>query len=579
MGAVLSNAWTQIREFFAKLERKNKIRLGIAAAVIVVGAIVTAVLLGRVTYGVLYAGLAPAESGAILNALTERGVPYRAEGNAILIPENQISEMRMTLSSEGYNDASALDFSIMQNASGFGSTDIERQAYLTFQYQDNIRRALLRLDKIDDAVVLISLPRESSFVLSGDVKEATASVTLDIKNGATLTPAEAVAVGETVAAALPGLLPSNVKIIDTAANLYSAIPIEITGEEHVDDAVVVANQILLQSQVKQQIETQVVNLLTPVYGEGKVKAAVAVTLNFDKESSQIIEFAPPVDGETEGLVLSMEELYERIRETDEYGEVPGTDSNGMGSFEDIDGTDEYPYIENYDNGAYSRLLRKINYELNNTTTDLEKARGTVSRLSIGVLIDSSVIKDDYTKEVQNLVANAIGVAETNVSVARLPVTNVDNSVAAGLEYQRGTLTRLELINILKIAVICITALAFLIFALILLRNLYRSAHPQTVAVAGGPDVSGDMDLAADLEMYGAFDGMDGVSYISSAPAESAYAYTGVTASDLEDLSEPEEEVGVTIGGERPDALVNLEKMISQDPKAIASILKNWLNED
>ncbi|MDR1329774.1 MAG: hypothetical protein LBK23_09260, partial [Oscillospiraceae bacterium] len=142
------------------MERPARIRFGILAGVVVAVAIILTAVLSRVNYGVLYYNLPSADAGAIIATLSERGVPYRTEGSGtILVPEEQISELLMTLSAEGYSDPGELNFSILQSGSGFGATDIERQAYLAFQYQDNIRRALLRLDKIEEAVVLISLPK------------------------------------------------------------------------------------------------------------------------------------------------------------------------------------------------------------------------------------------------------------------------------------------------------------------------------------------------------------------------------------------------------------------------------------
>lgn len=595
MGELFSKAWGQIKDFFKKMERPARIRFGVLAGAVVAVAIILTAVLSRVNYGVLYYNLPPADAGTIIAALAERGVPYKTEGSGtILVPEEQISELLMALSAEGYySDSGELNFSILQSGSGFGATDIERQAYLAFQYQDNIRRALLRLDKVEEAVVLISLPKESSFVLARDATDATASVTLRIKNGGVLTAAEAVAIGEIVAAAAPGLRPENVKIIDEAANLYSAVPMTI-GEQSAEtsDAATVANQILLEAQVKQQIENSVVNLLAPVFGAGRVRAAASVTLSFDRESSEIIEFDPPVPGETEGLIVSLERIRELERESDAAGGVPGTDSNGMGSEEDIDGTDEYPYLEGENGEAYSRLLETINYELNQTTTQLEKARGTVKRLSIGVLIDSEVIAEDYTSEVRELVAKAVGVSEENVSVQRLPVSAQEDIITGALNSQAELLRDLKLRDMIKTIVICLAALLALGLILLLLRGFMKNkeaarraaAGPLTAGVgAGGIEGYPGYDTGPDyhgvaFDAYGNYDGMDGVSYVpgSAAPTD---AYTGVTSSELEDVAPAEEEDGVSVGAERMNTVTQLERMIEHDPKAVAQILRNWLTED
>jgi flagellar M-ring protein FliF len=594
MGAFLAKAWGQIREFFKNMDRSARIRFGILAGSVVVVAIVAAALLGRVTYGVLYYNLPSAEAGAIVSALSERGVPYKTEGaGTILVPEEQVSELLMTLSAEGvYDSGGDLNFSILQSASGFGATDIERRAYLAFQYQDNIRRALLRLDKIEDAMVLITLPEESSFVFARDARDATAAVSIEIKNGAVLSPAEAVAIGDMVAKAAPGLQPENVSIVDSALNLYSAVPLA-EGESGASsgDAAIVASQILLETQVKQQLETSVINLLTPVFGQGRVKAGASVSLEFDRETSESVEFAPPVAGETEGLVRSMERIYERTRDGEDTGGVPGTDSNGMGSTEDIDGTDEYPYLELGEGESYAKLLETINYELNQTTTQIERARGTVKRLSIAVLVDSGVIEEDYTAEVRELVAKAVGVSEDSVAVQRLPITETDNMISDALAAQTELLREMKLRDLIKTLAICAAGLIALGLLLFTARGMIRSGGKQRAALAaagageraaaddrGGPagyDVTpGYGDVAFDA--YGNYDGMDGVSYVPGSAAPVG-AYKGVTGSELEDVAS--EESDVTIGGERPNTLTQLERMIERDPKAVAQILRGWLTEE
>jgi flagellar M-ring protein FliF len=572
LGVLFAKAWSQIKDFFKGMDRSARIRFGILAGVVVAIAIVSAALLGRVNYKVLYYNLAPAEAGTIISALSERGVPYRTEGTGtILVPEEQVSELLMTLSSEGVYDSGELDFSILQSASGFGVTDIERQAYLALQYQDNIRRALLRLDKIDNAIVLISMPEESSFVFSRDARDATASVQLEIKNGASLSPSEAVAIGELVAAAAPGLLPENVRIVDSAMNLYSAVPIELGTET--DDASAVAAQIMLETQVKQQLETSVINLLAPVFGAGRVKAAVSVTLGFDRESSTTTEFAPPVPGETEGLVRSMERMYERTRDGEAAGGVPGTDSNGMGSTEDIDGTDEYPYLELGEGENYAKLLETINYELNETTTQLEKARGVIERLSVGVLVDSSVVEEDYTTEVRDLVAKAVGVGEDSVSVQRLPIKELGDKLSEELSRQAELARGLKMRELLQTLAICLTALLALGLLLSAARGMAKKVKGAAERLpADGPKPPPGYE---NIDFDG-YDGMDGVSYVPGS-APSPGAYTGVTASELEDVAPGDD--AAPARDERLSAAAHLERMIDKDPKAVARVLRNWLTED
>ncbi len=54
--------------------------------------------------------------------------------------------------------------------------------YYQFQLQDNLSQVIKKLDKVDDAVVNISLAQESAFELSENEMPASASVLLKLKD-------------------------------------------------------------------------------------------------------------------------------------------------------------------------------------------------------------------------------------------------------------------------------------------------------------------------------------------------------------------------------------------------------------
>ena len=205
MKNILGNVVKSLKNFFAKMTKAEKIRLGVIAAAIIILSVVISVYLGRVEYAVLYSGLDASEAGQILAALEDMGVSAKTQGtDTILVPEQRVSELRMKLSAEGYQSGD-FDYSIFQNASGFGMTDLEKQTYLQFQIQANLRDYILKMDRIKDCLVIVNMPKESYFVLSSNEKQASASVLVEIKGGGTLTGSEANAIAETVAMGVPGL--------------------------------------------------------------------------------------------------------------------------------------------------------------------------------------------------------------------------------------------------------------------------------------------------------------------------------------------------------------------------------------
>ena len=524
--AFIDKILNSIRAFFEKLSRGQRIRLGILGGAIIVLAVAVSLVLGRTNYATLYTNLDAATAGEILTELDTRGVTYETQGTgAILVPAEQVDELRMQLASQGYLSG-AFTYDIFGQAEGFGTTDLEKQSYLLFQTEYNVRQQLLKLDKIKDCLVKINLPGSSTFVLTRNQETASASVTLDLRSGAVLTGDEVEAIAYTVAGGT-SVPVENVYIVDTNARLYT-IGDESTG------STAWSAQLQMENQVRIQLETQVENLLATVFGEGKVKASVAVALNFDTENVQSVEFAPPVDGETDGLVISMSELYEYTRDAAAAGEV-GTDVNGIG-------VPEYPYGEDgeYD---YRHIAREINYEINETVTMLEKAQATIKSLSIAVLVDSEAIKVDYTENVRSLVVNAIGVGENYITVERLPF-QVSSAYADAIEAQNGAQRRKEMNAIIQTAIKWVVVLLLGLAVLAFLRTLLKTgtAQQQPALVAAG-GVGGTVDYVAD-------DGEE-------------------RGSALEDIDLHSKSEGVA----------QLEKFIDRDSTAIAQLLRNWLLDD
>lgn len=535
MSDFVGSIWKSITGFFSKLEKKEKIRLAILAAVIIVLAIVVAVILNRTTYATLYSGLDAATAGEVITELDGMGVPYKTEGTGvILVPEEQVSRVRMQLASMGYL-SEGFDYSIFGLGEGFGTTDLEKYTYKIYQLEYDVAKQLTTMEKIKSCLVKINLPETSSFVLSNNTQEASASVTLELVSGAVLSDSEVSAIAYTVSGGT-SIPPENVYIVDRNANLYRV------GDGS-SGSTALAYQLELENQVRQKLETQVVNLLSAVFGEGRVKASVAVALSFDKETVQSVEFAPPVEGETEGLVISMSEVYEYTRDEAEGG-VVGTDVNGIG-------TVEYPYDDNESDYAYRHIAREFNYEINETVTQLEKAQATVKSLSLAVLIDSGAIDADYTENVRNLVVNAIGVNDNYVSVERLPFESGSEDYAAAIEAQEEAAREARSAEIMKLvirgAVIVLLGVMVLLFALSLIRSITRKDEPALIG-EGIPlePIGGGVDYAAD----------------------------GDLTEDIFQRAEDEADIGL-----KDDNIAQLEKFIDRDSKSIAQLLRNWLSDE
>ncbi len=540
------NTVGKIAEYFKNLEKGQKTRFFVFTFLALAIVVAASVLLNQKSYTVLYSGMEAQDAGEVLSLLNEMDVDAKPQGaDTILVESSQADSVRMKLAGDGY-PKSGLNFDIFSNASGLGTTDMEKRVYYQFQLQENLGQVIKKMEKIDDAVVSLSLAQESAFVLSEDEKPASASVLLKIKEGATLESSEARTIAELVSKSVSGLSLDDVRIVDSNMKLYSLDEEEEPAQTAQQTYETIGTQLALQKNVQDSIQEQVINLLTPVFGEGRVFAEVSVTLNFDKQQSESVEFEPPLENGTEGLAVSMQELAESIKGDAAASGVPGMDSSGGTST-----TTVYPELETDENSIYSKVSRETNLELNETRTQIDNAQGQVLDLSVGVVINGTDMEEDYSENVQNLVANAIGVEPVKVSVEMIPFfqlgTSEEPSIEEVFNSQKEMMSQAASASTMRTLITAGTVVLVFLIGLLAVATLRKKPAPVMYAVNEDQGVM--MDLQAGDEDI------------------------------LPTIEEPEPVEVPEIPEKENTTLSSLEKYIEKSPDAVVQLLRNWLSDD
>ncbi len=516
----------KVKETWDKLEKNRRIAI-IASVIVVIIAIGFSIyFLTKKDYAVLYSGMDSAEAGEIFNSLKDSGTDVKLRGSdTILVNAKKADEIRLQLSAQGY-PKSGLNYDIFQGASSFGTTDMEKQVYLKFQLEQNIRQTLRRIEKIKDATVMITLASESQFALTAQGSTpASASVVLDVENGDSLTKNEAASIRNLVMRSVPNLKSENITIVDSNMKMYNA--------ESEDELDIDSDSLALQQQTKNNLETQIMNLLTPVFGHGKVSTSVNVVLDFDKRVTTSVTFEPPIEGEEQGLIVSMKELTEQINGGTAAEGTVGVDPNG--------GVTTYPVVGEDGNGNYYKTTREFNAEINETKEQIESARGKIAQLSISVIIDGdeNTVNQQVLAQVADLVSKGIGVDPANVSVARMAFqANADQQAAA--QAQENMLKQqmyMRYGTIALIALLIFAACGVLLFIYLRKKKREQELQAELDAQLAAETVSG-IDLLADEDL------------------------------SIEDLTNKDSETTEKIF-----------KLVETNPEAVAQLLRNWLDDE
>lgn len=524
----LKNLFSGLNDTFEKLEKGRKTQLIVLSVLLLVVIVVAAILLNQKAYTVLYSGMKPEDAGRVLGLLQDMNIDAKTRGaDTILVEAASADQVRMELAAQGY-PTSGFNYDIFAKASGLGTTDLEKKVYLQFQLQEHIRQTLIQMDKVEDAVVNISLPEDSLFVLDNNRKPATAAVMLRLGQDQKLAATEVRAIAELVSTSISGLKLEDVRIVDAMMHLY-----DINQDDDLGQA---TSQLELQDTIKNSLQQQVVHLLHPVFGEGNVLAEVHVRLNFDKETTESIVFNPPADGD-EGLVVSLSEMTEHLQNMAEGG-AAGIDSNGAAP--------QYPEMDG-GAGTYDRVSRDVTMQLNETKTLIEKAQGQIEELSVAVILNSASGAAPYLDQVRDLVAGAIGVADERIAVQLLPfwgqTDDPDQQLGqASFQQQQQLLSVLDRGNTRRVLIWSLTAFLVVLMLVLMVRSLTRQAVYQEGPV-GMP--------------------------VDALPASADQAALPVLDPPAAKLDFENKDVD----------LVQLEEYIDKSPEAVAQLLKSWLAEE
>ncbi len=174
-------------------------------------------------YRVLYANYSDKDGGAITASLDQMGVKYKFSegGTAILVPAEQVPDLRLKLASQGLPKGGNVGFELMENQK-LGVSQFLEQVNYQRSLEGELARSIQSLGSVAGARVHLALPKPSVFVR--DAQKPTASVLLNLQSGRALDPGQVSAIVHLVASSIPELTIGNVTVVDQNGNLLSEQP-------------------------------------------------------------------------------------------------------------------------------------------------------------------------------------------------------------------------------------------------------------------------------------------------------------------------------------------------------------------
>ena len=538
--------------------RQLLLLVGVAAAVALGVAVV---LWSRgPNYGLLYAGLEQKDAAAVTQALQASNTPYTlgADGNSIMVPASDLAAIRLRLAAQGLPQGSAASTAAPGADSPFGMSDLAERTRYQQMLETDLGSTIAGLQSVRAARVHLALPKPSAFIR--DNKEASASVLVTLYPGRQLDASQVAAIVHLVASSVPNLDPKQVSVVDQAGQL-------LTTTDAGSASAIGDTRLRLATRIENTYAQRIEELLTPLVGPGKVRAQVYADLDFSETEKATETF----DHEHPALRSEQTNSEQHTGEAND-GSIPGALSNQPpntvaqptaakpASGKNAAGKTTATAQSNGPSANSSSATR--NYELDRTISHVSDPAGRLARLTVAVVVDNKLVTGDkggsksvpFTPQelehLTTLARNAVGYNEArgdSVSVINQAFhQDPSNDVAAPAQ---PFWERPGMLDLIKQAAGILVAL-LVAFGLLrpLLRGLSRApSTSRELALAGAaPMNTPTISVRVDDKDDG-----DDVLKLGGVPPQLAY----------------EQRIGLA------------RRMVGENPKQVAQVVKSWVGED
>jgi flagellar M-ring protein FliF len=357
----------------------QKVVTGLLAAILVVAGIAYSQFAGRPQYVPLFTNLAAADASSITTKLAADKVPYQLAdgGTAILVPQAQVYQERLSMATANLPAGGSVGLELMDKE-GITTSQAVQQADYQRALQGELEATIGSITGVAGAQVTLALPAQSDFVITDDTKPQ-ASVLVTMATGQTLTSGQVTAVVHLVASSIPKLAPGDVTVVDNNGNVLAAPGVGISGGAGVGQAAG------FESTLEGKIDSQLISVL------GVGHANVRVSAQVDTSDTQTTSELPATDAK--GKILSGTTSSSTTSEqyTGTNGAAPSgvLGASGTGTTTGAATPTTTTTTTTSNNGGYLKKSADTQNEIGKVTRVQTQPAGTVSRLSIAVLVDSA----------------------------------------------------------------------------------------------------------------------------------------------------------------------------------------------
>jgi len=304
---------------FAQAPITRSIFLILGAAAVVAVMVALWMWSQKPNYGVLFSNYSDKDGGAIVASLQQMNIPYKIAdgGGAILVPSDQVHDIRLRLASQGLPKGGGVGFELMESQK-LGVSQFLEQVNFQRALEGEMARSIQSIGAVQSARIHLALHKASVFVR--DQQKPTASVLLNLHPGRTLDKHQVSAIVHLVASSVPSLLASNVTVVDQTGNLLSG------SDKAMDANGLDPSQLKYVQDLQQSIVKRVESIITPIVGSNNVRAEATAEVDFSR-SEQAAETYKPNQPPNQPSVRSQQSSETQSLSGSSAAGIPGALSN------------------------------------------------------------------------------------------------------------------------------------------------------------------------------------------------------------------------------------------------------------
>ncbi|MBI4277483.1 MAG: flagellar M-ring protein FliF [Armatimonadetes bacterium] len=320
----------------------------------------------------LYGRLTTEEASQVVAKLQSLGIPYQVggAGTTILVPQDRVYQVRLQLASEGVPRGGGAGFELFDKTT-LGATEMSQRVNYQRALQGELVRTIQTLEEVESARVHLALPQERLYTESNPLP--TASIVLRQRPGATLSRRQIRGITHLAASSVDRLSPERVTIVDAQGNLLSG------GQQ--DAAALGPAASGEREQIEVAMEQKLQTMLDRVLGPSR--SVVRVSADVDTNRRQVEEEAFAKDTRAPRSEVSIEETYEGKGGSPAGGPAGQKPSTPSYATTAAGGS----------NSQYSRKETRTTFEVTKRIERSVSTGGTIRRLSVAVLVDQKVPKE------------------------------------------------------------------------------------------------------------------------------------------------------------------------------------------